>query len=188
MDQADPPASERFTALAQRFHRPLHIFISSIVRDPELASDLVQDTFIDAWAALQRGKLPETTDENDASIRRWLYHVAYCRAVDALRRKKTVLWQSLDDMEEEGETFETGDDFADRFVEHDALQQALAQLSPQDIACLMLMVVQGFTANEAAQILESTPPAISKRAARAKRRLLQIYLAQNPSVQEERIR
>jgi DNA-directed RNA polymerase specialized sigma24 family protein len=46
---------------------------------------------------------------------------------------------------------------------------------------LLLIVVQGFTAAEAAQIIGATPQAVAKRFARAKQRLRAAYLAQNPA-------
>jgi DNA-directed RNA polymerase specialized sigma24 family protein len=61
------------------------------------------------------------------------------------------------------------------------MQRALATLNPEDSACLLLMVVQGFTAQEAAAIIGSSATAMGKRIGRAKRRLLSAYLTQNAS-------
>ena len=74
--------------------------------------------------------------------------------------------------------------FEDQIAEHAALQAALGDLSPKDVSCLLLMVVQGFTAAETAQILGDSPQAIAKRLSRAKRRLLDAYLAQEDTSQE----
>ena len=46
---------------------------------------------------------------------------------------------------------------------------------------LLLMVVQGFTAQEAAAIIGASATAMGKRIGRAKSRLLSAYLAQNAS-------
>jgi DNA-directed RNA polymerase specialized sigma24 family protein len=46
------------------------------------------------------------------------------------------------------------------------------------------MVVQGFTAQEAATIIGSSAAAMGKRLGRAKRRLLAAYLAQDASAPE----
>ena len=62
-----------------------------------------------------------------------------------------------------------------------AVRAALAVLTPADAACLLLMVVQGFTAMETAQVIGATPQAVAKRFARAKQRLRAAYLAQNPT-------
>jgi DNA-directed RNA polymerase specialized sigma24 family protein len=53
----------------------------------------------------------------------------------------------------------------------------LDALDPHDVACLLLSVVQGFTAAEVAAILQITPAAAKKRLTRAKQRLRAAYFA-----------
>ena len=86
---------DAFTALARRYTQPLHVFLCGLVHDPELARDLLQDTFIAAWSATQQGTPPLVADGDEAGIRRWLYRVAYRRAVDSLRRRRLIHWESL---------------------------------------------------------------------------------------------
>ena len=58
------------------------------------------------------------------------------------------------------------------------MQAALASLTPPDVACLLLRVVQGFSAAEAGEIIGAPPDLINKRLSRAKQRLRAAYLAQ----------
>jgi RNA polymerase sigma-70 factor, ECF subfamily len=113
--------------------------------------------------------------------RRWLYHTAYCRAVSALRRHRLIRWESLHQTEAalEAAGALTLAAFEDAVVESEAVSAALADLSPEDSACLLLTVVRGFTAVEAAEILGASSQAVARRVSRAKRRLLTVYLAQN---------
>lgn len=67
--------------------------------------------------------------------------------------------------------------FEDQIVESAAMQAALAGLTPKDKTCLLLIVGQGFTAAEAAQIMGDSPQAVAKRISRARQRLLEVYLA-----------
>jgi DNA-directed RNA polymerase specialized sigma24 family protein len=64
------------------------------------------------------------------------------------------------------------------------MRNALEQLSAEDAACLLLIVVHGFTAAETGVILGASTSAVAKRLSRAKRRLLAIYLAKEAISQE----
>lgn len=156
------------------------------MHDPELARDLLQDTFIAAWNAAQQHTPPLVAESDETSIRRWLYRVAYRRAIDTLRRRRLIRWESLHDLLDRDDVPEDimAYSFEDLVAENEAMQRALASLSPEDTACLLLMVVQGFTAQEAAAIIGSSAAALGKRIGRAKRRLLSAYLAQDASVSE----
>jgi RNA polymerase sigma factor (sigma-70 family) len=177
-------SSDAFTALAQRYTQPLHVFLCGLVHDPELARDLLQETFIAAWNAAQQGTAPMVAGAEEASMRRWLYRVAYRRAVDSLRRRRLIRWESLQVTHDANESFdgEAQRPFEELIAESEAMQRALASLAPEDTACLLLMVVQGFTAQEAAAIIGSSAAAMGKRIGRAKRRLLAAYLAQDASI------
>lgn len=174
---------DAFTALARRYTQPLHVFLCGLVHDPELARDLLQDTFIAAWSAALQGTPPLLASGDEAEIRRWLYRVAYRRAVDSLRRGRLIRWESLHDLLdfERLPADRTSSSFEELVAESEAMRRALATLNPEDSACLVLMVVQGFTAQEAAAIIGSSATAMGKRIGRAKRRLLTAYLAQNAS-------
>ena len=174
---------DAFTALARRYTQPLHVFLCGLVHDPELARDLLQDTFIAAWSAALQATPPLLANGDEAEMRRWLYRVAYRRAVDSLRRGRLIRWESLHELLD----FErlpmdrASSSFEELVAESEAMQRALATLTPEDSACLLLMVVQGFTAQEAAAIIGSSATAMGKRIGRANRRLLSAYLAQNAS-------
>ena len=162
------------------------MFLCGLVHEPELARDLLQDTFIAAWHAAQQGAAPFVADGDEVGVRRWLYRVAYRRAVDVMRRRRLIHWESLHDLLDREELPEDAIaySFEELIAEHEAMQRALAMLAPEDTACLLLMVVQGFTAQEAAHIIGSTATAMGKRIGRAKRRLLAAYLAQDTSSAE----
>jgi DNA-directed RNA polymerase specialized sigma24 family protein len=56
--------------------------------------------------------------------------------------------------------------FADAIAERETLSVALADLGPNDAACLLINVAHGFTAREIAAMLEITPAAAKKRLTR----------------------
>jgi RNA polymerase sigma-70 factor (ECF subfamily) len=126
-----------------------------------------------------QGKAPLVPDGAQEEMRRWLFHAAYCRAISALRRRRLIRWVSLDaTLALEEEIMSTALSFEDQVVESAAMQAALADLTPKDKTCLLLIVVQGFTAAEAAEIMGDSPQAVARRISRARQRLLEVYLAQ----------
>ncbi len=164
---------EAFTALLDRCQLALFGFVRGIVGDEEQARDLMQDAFYDAWRTAQRDLPPFDGSSDEAGMRRWLFHAAYNRAISALRRRRLIQWLPL-------ESVTLPMTFEDQFAEGQAVRTALARLAPADAACLLLIVVQGFTAAEVGQIIGASPQAVAKRFSRAKQRLRDAYLAENP--------
>lgn len=179
-DDQRPLTRAEFTAVVERHDREVLAFLRSLVGDAEHARDLLQDTFYDAWRAAKRGAAPLVAPVSQPDVRRWLFHAAYCRAISARRRGRLIRWESLDDPTRD-EVPLTGQlaAFEDQVAEAEVVSAALQQLAPEDAACLLLTVVQGFTATEAAEIMGASSAAVAKRVSRAKRRLLTAYLAQN---------
>jgi RNA polymerase sigma-70 factor, ECF subfamily len=170
-----------------RLQWPLFSFARGIIGDEERARDLVQDVFVNAWRLAQRGVPPFTpgAEADEQGLRRWLFHDAYWRAVSAVRRDRRIVWQSLEqDAEPQAEYADDAGPFEDRVVEAEALRAALAELAPQDAACVLLSVVEGLSAAEVAQVTGISTEAAKKRISRAKLRLRAVYFAQNPLSQE----
>lgn len=117
-------------------------------------------------------------------MRRWLFHVGYTCAISALRRRSLIQWRPLAVHEDLPSVAASETSFEDAIAESQAMRAALAALAPADAACLLLIVVQGFTAAETAHIVGGTPQAIAKRFARAKQRLRAAYIAQNAPIEE----
>lgn len=169
-----------FTGIVERHHHELLAFLCGMVSEAELARDLLQDTFYDAWRAVKRGADPFLVPLSQPDVRRWLFHAAYCRAISARRHGSVLHWESLD----RGEPDEYGVTgafvaFEDQIAEAEVLTTALKGLAQEDVACLLLIVVEEFTAAEAADIMGASTATVAKRVSRARRRLLSAYLAQS---------
>lgn len=175
-----------FADILTRYRWPLFVFLRNLVADDEQAHDLTQDVFCDAWRACLKSRPPLMPGADDDAIRRWLFHTAYCRAISVLRRRRLVRWESLD-----VETFDAAESviahpIEDQVAEAELVRAALATLSPDDAACLLLSVVHAFTVAEIAQIAGISFEAAKKRLSRAKQRLRHAYLIQNSPAQEGR--
>ncbi len=175
------PVLSDFATLLDSCQWPLYIFLRRLLSDDELARDLVQDTFCTAWQVAQRGAPPfHDLAAEAASVRRWLFHAAYNRAISALRHRRLIVWRSLDAAAlDPGETAVQSSAFEDEVAEAQAVRAALDTLSPSDAACLLLIAVHDFTAAEVGEIVGASAQAVAKRFARAKRRLRDTYVAQN---------
>lgn len=176
-----------FAEALSRHQAALYAFLLGFVHDAELARDLTQEVFCDAWRALQRSVPPFSPAEtDDEGRRRWLFHTAYCRAVSQRRRTRRIAWESLDASSVLQHTPAEPGQFEEQIAEAHAMQQALAELPPEAAACVLLSVVHGFTTVEIATIVGISHDAAKKRLTRAKQQLKTIYLAQNPPLKEDR--
>lgn len=153
-------------------------FARGLVGDDELARDIAQDTFVDAWRAANRDSAPFDAPDDPIGIRRWLFTVAYRHAIKHLRRRRTIAWESLDARESQLPTvLRAPDRFEDALAEAEALRMALRSVEPVDAACVLLQVVHGFGTAEIATMLDIRPDAVRKRLSRAKKHLRDAYLA-----------
>src|SRR5438874_2508286 len=74
-----------FHELTLRYYRPVGGFIFKRVGRSDLVEDLVQETFLEAFQALQAGRGPKT-------FASWLFGIAHNRCGKWLRRKRPVLF------------------------------------------------------------------------------------------------
>ena len=179
LPRSTPLPAEAFEALLARWYEPICRFVRGLVHSTEDAGDIAQEVFADCWRACQRSTPPFTLPLDDRAVRNWLYHAAYCDAVSLLRHRRVITWERLeaDDAEEPCGRSEQSS-FEERVVEWDALCSALDTLSPEDLVCVRLGVLEDWTSVEIAQLLEITPDAARKRLARAMQRLRSAYFTQ----------
>lgn len=66
-----------------RYHAEIYGFLARMVRDPEMAADLAQDTFVKAYRAYE-------SLEDREKMRAWLYSIANRAALDELRHRRVI--------------------------------------------------------------------------------------------------
>ncbi|HEU5199697.1 MAG TPA: sigma-70 family RNA polymerase sigma factor [Ktedonobacterales bacterium] len=180
-----PPSPAEFTALVYREQGAIYGFLYGLVGNSEQARDLTQDTFHDAWRGARRGEPPFVPGGSLQVIHRWLFQAAYHRAISLLRHSRLIRFESLEASEEhDPERFGQPSSFESDIAEREMLHTSLANLAPPDVACLLLRVVEGFSAAEAGEIIGASPDNINKRLSRAKQRLRAAYLAQETLPQQ----
>jgi RNA polymerase sigma-70 factor, ECF subfamily len=85
VEQTMQGSTEAFQVLTVRYYRPVAGFVFKKVGRADLVEDLVQETFLEALAALKARKGP-------ANFSSWLFGIAHNRCGKWLRRKRPALF------------------------------------------------------------------------------------------------
>jgi RNA polymerase sigma-70 factor (ECF subfamily) len=155
----------RFERVFREHQRPIATYLLRLVNNPQQAEELAQDAFVKAYRAL--GDLPP-----DANERAWLYRIATNTGYDALRRRKLIQWLPLKPTHR---AERPGRGMEDRAIQRDAVQQALAELSPLYRVPLVLFSVEGFSTKEIAEMLQVSVNTVKVRIYRARQKFQEVY-------------
>lgn len=155
---------DAFAVLADRYYGRLARYLGYRCGDPELAADLTQETFLEAFRHLDRF-------DGKGAFAAWLYGIAHNRLRMHWRRQRLRRFISLEWLTETvaavPPTLRQSDDSA-ALNDQDVLVQVFASLTPSLRDALLLHSLDGFTAPEIAQILNISRAAAERRVSRAK--------------------
>lgn len=120
----------------------LHRFAARQLRGRAAAADVVQEVFVRAW------RFAERYDPTVASLRVWLFSIARNVVVDHVRhhRRRPGVSTDPDDLPalaERRATVSAGDAFSDDLVTAWFLEEALAQLGPEQRTALVETHLRG---------------------------------------------
>jgi RNA polymerase sigma-70 factor (ECF subfamily) len=163
---AQPAERLAFEFIVQQYQTRIARYILRLVHDPELALDLTQDTFVSAFRSIHNLR-------SDLALSAWLYRIATNIAVQARRRNARIHWESLTGVENTSLASTAAPDGL--VIDRDSVTMALAQMPRERVACLLLHAKEGFSYEEVAVIVGSTPEAVRKRISRAKEQFRAIY-------------
>jgi RNA polymerase sigma factor (sigma-70 family) len=158
---------DAFGALYERHFHGLYDFALRIVRDADLAADIVQGTFVKAWDAAVQQKEVE-------NVKAWLYTIAHNLAIDELRLRKRFVEPRDEARDEEGFPFAIPDTSRLSDPENVVRDQELvslvwdsaAALNPQEYALLDLHLRRGMDADELGEHLGLAKGAVYTRLSR----------------------
>jgi RNA polymerase sigma-70 factor (ECF subfamily) len=201
---AMPAASHQaFERLAEPFRRELKLHCYRMLGSVHEAEDLVQETYLRAWRSFDGF-------EGRGSFRSWLYRIATNACLNALASRKEahrllpdqhgpatgqmpqgapateVAWlEPYPDTDLEGIADEAPNPEA-RYAAREAVQLAfvalIQQLPPRQRAVLLLCDVLGWSAAEAATLLDTSTASINSALQRARERLAKRYPDGRPSL------
>jgi RNA polymerase sigma factor (sigma-70 family) len=122
-------------------------FVLGIVRRPQLAEEVVEDTFFQVWRQAAR------YDASRGRAVAWLLGMARSRAIDALRREARFQAVSIDD-DQAAEVVSqqpAAEQLMDQARGHAGLHAALMRLSPQSRQLVALSFFRGLSHEEIAE-------------------------------------
>ena len=151
-----------FEAAFNSHHESLFRYANRLVGDSDLASDVVQESFV----RLLSHPLP------DDEVRRWLFTVATNLVRDDARmrsRRQRLLTERFERSDLVSDPADVPDALASRSERIAAARAALAQLSDRDRQ-MLLMREEGFRYSEIAKVIDVAPGSVGTLLARALRR------------------
>jgi RNA polymerase sigma-70 factor (ECF subfamily) len=159
--------SNAFAVLVKRHQDRMWAIAARIMRNPEDAADALQDAYIAAFrrAGSYRG---------DARVTSWLHRVVVNACLDRLRvmrvRETAPLPENLDRWSRLGSTMTK--DPVEIKEQRSLVTAALGTLNADQRAALVLVDMEGYSVEEAAEILGCAPGTVKSRCARGRARLL----------------
>lgn len=169
------PSEKEFTDLVSKYRTSIHRYILTVVRNPTVAEDLTQETFLRAFRKLE-------TLRDDTKVSAWLYRISTNLCRDYYRRSsrspKTV---SIEDSREDGPAGvqerlrDTDRPPLDLWLEQDQMSACvkgyLEDLPDAYRAVVLLHDLEGMTDSEIAKMLGCSLGAVKIRLHRARARL-----------------
>ncbi|MDO8324696.1 MAG: RNA polymerase sigma factor [Phenylobacterium sp.] len=157
-----------FTLLMRRYSGPLFLFIRRYVGAPDAAQDILQDSFVAAWSALDRY-------DTGRPLGAWLRAIALNKCRDRGRRlglRRLILGDpESEEARRQPDPAPSGDEILLANERRATLEAAIAALPAKLKEPLLLTCFEGLSQQEAAEALGTTVKAIETRVYRARRRL-----------------
>ena len=167
IDEALEGDSAAFGQLVLKYQDRLFNTMMHVVRSREEAEDVVQEAFVQAFVKLD-------TFRRTSAFYTWLYRIAFNMAVSRIRRRRPEV--SVDQTRELTgiEPVDDGAPPTERIEQEEAAGQvhaALAELSEEHRAILVLREMEGFCYESIAEVLDIAPGTVRSRLHRARLRL-----------------
>lgn len=175
--QGPPDLSELFEAQAIPFMDQLYAAAMRMTRNPADAADLVQDTFVKAFAAFGRF-------EQGTNLKAWLYRILTNTFINSYRKNQRNPYQgTIDDLEDwqlggaisaTSTTTRSAEAEAIDHLPDSAVKDALQSI-PEDFRLAVYFAdVEGFSYQEIADIMKSPVGTVMSRLHRGRRMLREL--------------
>jgi RNA polymerase sigma factor (sigma-70 family) len=126
--QAQIGDHDAFEMLVERYSASLFLLICRIVRDEDIAHDVLQHVFIQLYCSLPKLLARGT-------IRPWLSQVARHRSIDELRRKRPIFFSEI-------EVFPSEDEYSYLITILDPALQPEEQVERYELRCCLLNAIE----------------------------------------------
>jgi RNA polymerase sigma-70 factor (ECF subfamily) len=167
--------STAFDELVGRYRNRIFGMIYNMVHNEQDAWDLAQDSFLKAWKSIARFR-------GQSSFYTWLYRIVMNVTIDSLRKKQikgagaefddAIQWQEIDPA---SRTVPHADALPHEQMEHKEIRgridAAIAQLSPEHRAVILMKEIEGMQYNEIAESLGCSIGTVMSRLFYARKKL-----------------
>jgi RNA polymerase sigma-70 factor (ECF subfamily) len=147
-----------FRQLVERYQRKVYTIAFGVVRNPDTALDITQDAFVRVHKNL-------ATFKGDSSFYTWIYRIVLNLCIDRKRRQARQAEVDYDDGISHGDGFTDGPTLASTGIDNPAqaahrkelvehMDRALATLSEEHKAILLMREVDGLSYEELAETLD----------------------------------
>jgi RNA polymerase sigma-70 factor (ECF subfamily) len=157
---------DAFTEVILEYQTAIIRYLYRFTGDYELAQDLAQDTFVQAYKSILK-------TDSELQLKAWLYKIATNNALQHARRKKILFFIPFSSNKVDKTAVANYQ--ADQTGEKLMIRQALGKVPPEQRNCLVLHYVEGFKYKEIAGILGISEEAVRKRTARGKEEFRKQY-------------
>ena len=157
IDEEDNNKSFGFADELERLLPELRAFARSLCRNRDLADDLVQETCLNAWAAIDRF-------QPGAAMRPWLFRILRNEFYQHTRRA----WRSTELEPEQAERTLMANESLEARSDFRVLQAAIDSLPQAQRDAIILVAAAGFTYDEAGLICDCSAGTIKSRVSRAR--------------------
>jgi RNA polymerase sigma-70 factor (ECF subfamily) len=175
VQQARRGDREAFRSLVERYQHKVTALATGMLRNRDDALDVVQDTFTKAYQSLDRFK-------GESSFYTWLYRITLNLCIDHQRRTARMPQAQIEAAEsaEEAPSINAAredagrDDPLQRIHEAEVgqrIRQAIAELTPEHRAVILLREVEGLSYEEISRALECPKGTVMSRLHYARRQL-----------------
>jgi len=156
---------DAFEDLVRTMERPLRYYAAKLLGNEERALDVLQDVWIRAFRGVRKLKDP-------ASLRPWLYRIAYGAAIDRIRGDASRVRAEA----AHSEQFEEAADL--RFDEEDAaaVHRALDEIDLRHREVLVLYFLEDFSVAQIAAVVGCPEGTVKSRLYHARKALKEILL------------
>lgn len=139
----------------------------------QLAEDLLQETFVEAWRSISKQKNPERA-------RGWLFQILRYRHAHYLRdtRRQRQTMSLADNLDSHPQ--DPGEPILQRLAERDAIQAALNTLSPIIRQTFLMVFAEGLTCREVAESLHIPIGTVLSRLDSGRRGLRAVLAGDSP--------
>ena len=160
---------QAFAVLVRRHRDRLWAVAVRMMGDPEEASDALQDAFLSAFRSADRFR-------GESQVTTWLHRIVVNASLDRLRRRAVRTWVPLPE-EGEGATLVDDSRLADPGAAAESretvaeVRAALDTLPPDQRAAIVLVDLEGWSVEDAAQALDCPVGTVKSRCFRGRAKL-----------------